>query len=120
MGQEAARGRQVVGAQGLITKEGEPDFGRAPPLIQDLIDSSMTEYKTGLLREKEGAVLAARMEKGGGVVQVLSLRTGDLVSTIDSHGARLKRPTGLAASKTQGTVCVVDIGHDCVRKYRYK
>jgi len=65
-------------------------------------------------------VLAARMEKGGGVVQVLSLRTGDLVSTIDSHGARLKRPTGLAASKTQGTVCVVDIGHDCVRKYRYK
>ena len=65
-------------------------------------------------------VLAARMEKGGGVVQVLSLKTGDLVSTIDSHGARLKRPTGLAASKTQGTVCVVDIGHDCVRKYRYK
>ena len=63
MGQEAARGRQVVGAQGLITKEGEPDFGRAPSLIQDLIDSSMTEYKTGLLREKEGAVLAARMEE---------------------------------------------------------
>ena len=63
MGQEAARGRQVVGAQGLITMEGEPDFGRAPPLIQDLIDSSITEYETGLLGEKEGAVLAARMEE---------------------------------------------------------
>ena len=65
-------------------------------------------------------VLAARMEKGGGIVQVLNLKTSDLISTIDSHGARLKRPTGLAASKTNGTVCVVDIGHDCVRKYRYK
>ena len=63
MGQEAARGRQVVGAKGLITQEGEPDLGRAPPLIQDLIDSSMTEYKTGLLREKEGSVLAARVEE---------------------------------------------------------
>ena len=63
MGQGAARGRQVVGAKGLITQEGEPDLGRAPPLIQDLIDSSMTEYKTGLLREKEGSVLAARVEE---------------------------------------------------------
>ena len=63
MGQEAARGRQVVGAKGLITKEGKPDFGCAPPLIQDLIDSSMTEYKTGLLKEKEGTVLAARVEE---------------------------------------------------------
>ena len=63
MGQETARGRQVVGAQGLITKEGKPDLGRAPPFIQDLIDSSMTKYKTGLLREKEGAVLAARVEE---------------------------------------------------------
>ena len=44
MGQGAARGRQVVGAKGLITKEEEPDLGRAPPLTQDLIDSSMTEY----------------------------------------------------------------------------
>ena len=63
MGQEAARGRQVVGAQGLITKEGKPDLGRAPPLIQYLIDSSMNKYKTGLLREKEGSVLAARVEE---------------------------------------------------------
>ncbi len=65
-------------------------------------------------------VLAARMEKGGGTVQVLSLATGELVTTIDSHGARLKRPTGLAVSREQGSVWVVDIGHDCVRKYRYK
>jgi len=65
-------------------------------------------------------VLAARMEKGGGTVQVLSLATGELVTTIDSHGARLKRPTGLAVSREQGGVWVVDIGHDCVRKYRYK
>jgi tripartite motif-containing protein 2/3 len=66
-------------------------------------------------------VLAARTEKGRAVVQVLSLASGELLSTIDSHGARLQRPTGLAVSRqAPGAVFVVDIGHDCVRKYRYK
>jgi len=39
---------------------------------------------------------------------------------IDSHGCKLKRPTGLAVSNAEDNHCyVVDIGHDCVRKYRY-
>ena len=95
MGQEAARGRQVVGAQGLITKEGKPDLGRAPPFIQDLIDSSMTKYKTGLLREKEGAVLAARVEEvaleveEGGRVPV-EREVGDIhVETAITFNARI-------------------------------
>ena len=75
---------------------------------------------TGVAVEEGGRVLAARMEKARSVVQVLSLESGQLLSTIDSHGARLKRPTGLAASRAGGAAFVVDIGHDCVRKYRYK
>ena len=46
---------------------------------------------------------------------------GQLLSVIDSHGCKLKRPTGLAVSMAEDNQCyVVDIGHDCVRKYRYK
>ena len=53
-------------------------------------------------------------------MQVFSLASGGLLSLIDSHGARLKRPTGLAvSSRGDGHVYVVDIGGECVRKYRY-
>ena len=43
---------------------------------------------------------------------------GRLVSTIDSHGARLRRPTGVAVGRA-GAAFVVDIGGEAVRKYRY-
>jgi hypothetical protein len=46
---------------------------------------------------------------------------GSLYSVIDSHGSKLKRPTGLVVSRRgEHAAYVVDIGHDCVRKYRYK
>ena len=55
------------------------------------------------------------------LVQVFRLEDGSLHSTIDSHGSKLKRPTGVAVSALQdGHAYVVDIGHDCVRKYRYR
>ena len=54
-------------------------------------------------------------------MQVYDLSDGSLLSVIDSHGCKLKRPTGLAVSNFEDNFCyVVDIGHDCVRKYRYK
>ena len=55
------------------------------------------------------------------LLQVFDLSDGSLLSVIDSHGSKLKRPTGLAVSLLEENFCyVVDIGHDCVRKYRYK
>jgi len=75
----------------------------------------------GVSVDRAGRLLAARMEKTRSYVQVWNLADGTLHSVIDSHGSRLKRPTGLAVSCEQGSfVFVVDIGHDCVRKYRYK
>ena len=46
---------------------------------------------------------------------------GSLVSVIDSHGSKLRRPTGVAVgrSRSDGHTYVVDIGGECVRKYRY-
>ena len=56
--------------------------------------------------------------------------SGELYSTIDSHGCKMKRPTGLAVMQNlegegqeeregRRHVVVVDIGNDCVRKFRY-
>merc|ERR1712123_479975 len=75
----------------------------------------------GVSVDKSGLLLAARMEKAKSYIQVFSLKDGALHSVIDSHGSKLKRPTGVAVSKSDDNFAyVVDIGHDCVRKYRYK
>ena len=60
-------------------------------------------------------------EKAKSFIQVFRLtgdQSGSLYSTIDSHGCKMKRPTGLAVMNDRHLV-VVDIASDCVRKYRY-
>ena len=55
---------------------------------------------------------AARMEKAKSYIQVFSLADGSLQSVIDSHGSKLKRPTGVAVSNREDNYAyVVDIGH---------
>ncbi len=84
--------------------------------------------------------MATRTEKSRSFIQVFRYASGELYSTIDSHGCKMKRPTGLAvmtgaaAPTAEGEaeneaaeaeaacgrhLVVVDIGNDCVRKYRY-
>ena len=76
---------------------------------------------SGVAVDGGGLVLAARMEKARSYVQVFNLQDGTLHSVIDSHGSKLKRPTGVAVgTRGDAHAYVVDIGHDCVRKYRYK
>ncbi len=72
----------------------------------------------GLVCDNHGFLLATRTEKARSFIQVFNLDTGSLYSVIDSHGCKMKRPTGLAVMQDRHLV-VVDIGNDCVRKYRY-
>lgn len=72
----------------------------------------------GLVCDNHGFLLATRTEKARSFIQVFKLDTGSLYSVIDSHGCKMKRPTGLAVMQDRHLV-VVDIGNDCVRKYRY-
>ena len=80
----------------------------------------------GLICDSHGFLLATRTEKAKSFIQVFKfLETGggninqvQLYSTIDSHGCKMKRPTGLAVMNDRHLV-VVDIGSDCIRKYRY-
>ena len=49
----------------------------------------------------------------------MSAEDGTVRSVIDSAGFRLKRPTGLCVAASC-FVYAVDIGAECVRKYRFK
>lgn len=72
----------------------------------------------GLACDRQGHLLATRTEKARSFIQVFRLESGQLYSTIDSHGCKMNRPTGLAVMEDRHLV-VVDIGNHCVRKYRY-
>uniref|UniRef100_A0A1B6CX18 B-box C-terminal domain-containing protein n=1 Tax=Clastoptera arizonana TaxID=38151 RepID=A0A1B6CX18_9HEMI len=72
----------------------------------------------GVAVDSEGMVIASRSEKGRNFVQVFRLSDGALLSTLDSHESKLKRPSGLATTNDRHVV-VVDLGNDCIKKYRY-
>jgi len=73
----------------------------------------------GLICDDHGFLLATHTVKKQSFLQVLRFESGELYSSIDSHGCRMKRPTGLAVTHGQRELVVVDIGFECVRKYRY-
>ena len=72
----------------------------------------------GLACDENGFLLATRTEKAKSFIQVFRIDGGEMYSSIDSHGSKMKRPTGLAVTNDRHLV-VVDIASDCVRKYRY-
>merc|ERR1719499_2966661 len=53
----------------------------------------------GLSLDATGLLLAARAEKSRSYIQVFNKDEGTIHSIIDSHGSKLKRPTGLALGK---------------------
>lgn len=73
----------------------------------------------GLACDKNGFLLATHTAKKQSAVLVFNLDSGELYSTIDSHGSKMKRPMGLAVLDGEKTIVVVDIGSNCIRKYRY-
>jgi tripartite motif-containing protein 2/3 len=72
----------------------------------------------GVVVDGEDRIIATRSEKNRNYVQVLRFTEGTLISTIDSHDSRLKRPSSMAVTSDHHII-VVDLGNDCVKKYRY-
>ncbi|KAI5753285.1 hypothetical protein M8J77_025527 [Diaphorina citri] len=72
----------------------------------------------GVAVDEQGLIVASRSEGSRHYVQVFRLADGALVNTIDSYGARLRRPTGVATG-SDGHCYVIDLGNHCVCKYRY-
>ncbi|XP_058795861.1 tripartite motif-containing protein 2-like isoform X2 [Phymastichus coffea] len=89
----------------------------------DFMEEIATEGKGtgrfgGIAVDNEGRILASYAEKGRTVIQVLQLADGQIISEIDSHNSKLRRPSGLAILPNKHLI-VVDLGNDCVKKYRY-
>lgn len=73
----------------------------------------------GIAVDCDGRILLTRTEqKGRTYVQLLSLTDSTLNQCIDSFDAKLKRPSGLDFTK-DFHVIVVDLGNNCIKKYRY-
>lgn len=72
----------------------------------------------GVTMDNKGNVLATRVDKCRNVVQVIDFETGQLKFVIDSNDAKLKRPSCLATTNDDHVI-VVDLGNDCIKKYRY-
>lgn len=71
----------------------------------------------GVTIDRHGNILATRSEKGQSCVQVYNNSRKWLFS-IDSFEDKLKRPSGLV-TLSGGHVIVVDLGNDCLKKFRY-
>lgn len=69
--------------------------------------------------DAEGRILGTRTDKGRSIIQVLKLGGGgNILTEIDSHSSKLRRPSGIAVLPDNHLV-VVDLGNDCIKKYRY-
>jgi len=111
----APGGEVVVGDTRVIVFSSQGEF------LREIGTEGVRGRYCGVAVDSSGLLLAVRMEKSRSYIQVFNLHDGSLRSTIDSHGVKLKRPTGICVSKRGDNMAwVVDIGHDCVRKYRYK
>ena len=71
-----------------------------------------------MVADGEDRIIATRSEKNRNSIQVLRFSEGGLISTLDSNDSRLKRPSGMAVTSDHHII-VVDLGNDCVKKYRY-
>lgn len=73
----------------------------------------------GIVVDPSNRILASRSEqKGRNYLQVLSLTDSSVNNMIDSHDQKLKRPSGIAIT-SDNYVIVVDLGNNCIKKYRY-
>lgn len=72
----------------------------------------------GVTIDNNGNLLATRVDKYRSAIQVIDFDSGNLKFIIDSNDAKLKRPSCLATTNDDHVI-IVDLGNDCIKKYRY-
>ncbi|XP_072743379.1 tripartite motif-containing protein 2 isoform X1 [Anoplolepis gracilipes] len=72
----------------------------------------------GIAVDADGKIIGTRTDKGRSIIQVMKLGGGNILTEIDSHSSKLRRPSGIAVLPDNHLV-VVDLGNDCIKKYRY-
>ncbi|XP_014235662.1 tripartite motif-containing protein 2-like isoform X1 [Trichogramma pretiosum] len=110
----------AVGPAGEILVAGESlhVFSAKGDFTEEISTGSKGKGKyAGVTIDNEGRILATRTEKGRSFIQLLKFG-GEILSEIDSHNSKLRRPSGIAVLPEEHLVAV-DLGNDCVKKYRY-
>lgn len=73
----------------------------------------------GIVIDADNKILASKTEqRGRNYIQLLSLNDRNLNNIIDSNECKLKRPSGIAVTSDQHVI-VVDLGNNCIKKYKY-
>ncbi|XP_014681737.1 PREDICTED: tripartite motif-containing protein 2-like isoform X3 [Priapulus caudatus] len=94
-------------------------FGRSGKFNREIYPEGKGKGQYGgIVVDRDQRVLVTRSERGRNFVQLFTY-SGKPLFQIDSLDAKLKRPAGLAVTHDHHVV-IVDLGNDCVKKYRYK
>jgi len=88
------------------------------PLREIYPEGKLRGHYGGIALDGKGHLIATRIEKTKSFVQVFDYSSGLLKFVINSTEAKLKRPCGLATTNDYHCI-VVDLGNDCIKKYRY-
>ncbi|XP_076251395.1 tripartite motif-containing protein 2-like isoform X4 [Rhynchophorus ferrugineus] len=73
----------------------------------------------GIVVDQDNRIIASRTEqKGRSYLQVLCSNDKTINQYIDSYDSKLKRPNGCAVTNDHHVI-VVDLGNNCIKKYRY-
>jgi len=71
----------------------------------------------GVAVDDFGNCIAIRTEKTKSVIQIF--KDNKILSTIDSHDSKLKRPSDICVIDSNH-ILVVDLGNNCLKQYRYR
>ncbi|XP_071050562.1 tripartite motif-containing protein 2-like isoform X3 [Onthophagus taurus] len=95
-------------------------FSAKGDYVETLYDEGKNKGRYGgIITDTENRILASRSEqKGRNYVQLLSRNDKLLQNVINSNENKLKRPSGIAVT-SDNHVIVVDLGNNCIKKYRY-
>jgi tripartite motif-containing protein 2/3 len=88
------------------------------PLREIFPEGNLRGHYGGIAFDGKGHLVATRVEKTKSFIQVFEFSSGQLKFVINSTEAKLKRPCGLATTSDFHAI-VVDLGNDCIKKYRY-
>lgn len=81
-------------------------------------ENKIKGHYCGITCDKKNNLLATRVDKYRSIIQVIDLKSGSLKFSIDSNDAKLKRPSCLATTGDDHVI-IVDLGNNCIKKYRY-
>ncbi|XP_023214211.1 tripartite motif-containing protein 2-like [Centruroides sculpturatus] len=91
-------------------------FNNKGMFLREICSKTAGQY-SGIHYDNKGNILVTRSEKSGSYIQIIDYYTGEQKFIIDSYDSKLKRAAGIVSKDDY--VYAIDLGNNCVKKYRY-